>query len=70
MGLLHRRTRADQLLKAVGASQMPSAVGSALAGVRPPKAVASGLAAVAALTASSAGISAIRRRAEASRRDQ
>lgn len=70
MGLLHRRTRVDQLRKAVGASQLPSAVGSALAGIRPPKAVTSGLAAAAALTASSAGISAMRRRAEASRRDQ
>jgi len=70
MGLLHRRTRVDQVLKAVGGAQLPSAVGSALSGIRPPKAVASGLAAAAALTASSAGVSALRRRAEGSRRDQ
>ena len=71
MGLLHRRTRVDQVLKAVGdASQLPSAVGSALADIRPPKAVTSGLAAAAVLTASSAGVSAMRRRAEGSRRDQ
>jgi hypothetical protein len=70
MGILHRRTRVDQVLKAVGASQLPSAVGSALSGIRPSRAVASGLAAAAALTASSAGVSAIRRRAEGSRRDQ
>ena len=52
MGLLHRKTRAEQLLKAVGASQLPSA----LAGIRPPKAVTSGLAAAAVVTAGSAGV--------------
>jgi hypothetical protein len=70
MGLLQRRTRVDQALKAVGGSQLPSAVGSALTGIRPPKAVTSGLAAAAVLTAGSAGVSAIRRRAEESRHDQ
>jgi len=70
MGLLHRETRAEKVLKAVGASQLPSAIGSALAGIRPPKAVTSGLAAAAVVTASSAGVSAVRRRAERSRRDQ
>ena len=70
MGLLHRRTRVDRVLKAVGGSQLPSAVGSALSGIRPSRAVTSGLAAAAALTAGSAGVSAIRRRAEGSRRDQ
>jgi hypothetical protein len=70
MGLLHRKTRVDRVLKAVGAPQLPSAVGSALADIRPPKAVTSGLAAAAVLTASSAGVSAMRRRAEGSRRNQ
>ena len=70
MGLLRRRTRVDQVLKAVGAAQLPSAAGSALANIRPPKAVTSGLAAAAVVTASSAGVSAMRRRAEGSRRDQ
>jgi hypothetical protein len=70
MGLLQRRTRIDQVLKAVGGSQLPSAVRSALADIRPPKAVTSGLAAAAVVTAGSAGVSAMRRRAEESRRDQ
>jgi hypothetical protein len=70
MGLLQRRTRLDRVLKAVGGSQLPSAVGSALTGIRPPKAVTSGLAAAAVVTAGSAGVSAMRRRAEESRRDQ
>ena len=70
MGLLHRKTRVDRVLKAVGASQLHSAVGSALADIRPPKAVTSGLAAAVVVTASSAGVSAMRRRAEGSRRDQ
>jgi len=70
MGLLQRKTRVDRVLKAVGGSQLPSAVGSALTGIRPPKAVTSGLAAAAVVTAGSAGVSAMRRRAEESRRDQ
>ena len=70
MGLLQRRTRVDRVLKAVGGSQLPSAVGSALTGMRPPKVVTSGLAAAAVVTAGSAGVSAMRRRAEESRRDQ
>lgn len=70
MGLLQRKTRVDRVLKAVGGSRLPSAVGSALTDLRPPKAVTSGLAAAAVVTAGSAGVSAMRRRAEESGRDQ
>jgi hypothetical protein len=70
MGLLHRKTRLGQVVKAVGSAQLPAAVGSALADIRPPKAVTSGLTAVVALTAGSAGVSALRRRSEESRSNQ
>jgi hypothetical protein len=62
MGLLQRRTRLGQVVKAIEGVQLPSAVGSALAGLRPPRAVKSGATTVVAVTTASAAISALRRR--------
>jgi hypothetical protein len=68
MGLLQRKTRLGTLIETVGGAQLPAAVGSALANVRPPKAVKSGLTAAVALTAGSAAVSAMRKRGESAER--
>jgi hypothetical protein len=64
MGLLQRRTKLGQAVKAIGDVKVPPQVGAALSRARPPKAVTSGVSALAALTAASAGVSAMRRRSD------
>jgi hypothetical protein len=66
---LRRRTRREQIIKAVREIQLPSAIRSSLSDIHPPKAVKSGATAVVAATAASAVVSAVRRRIETTRSD-
>lgn len=70
MGLLQRRTRLGEAVKAIGDAGLPGRSRSALSGARPPKAVVSGLTGAAAVTAVSAAVSALRHRGEGGKADQ
>jgi predicted nicotinamide N-methyase len=67
---LRRKTRREQVIKAVRDLELPSGVRSSLSGLHPPKAVKSGATAVVAATAASAAISAVRRRIETTGSDE
>jgi hypothetical protein len=70
MGMLKRRTRLGEAVKAVGDLPIPGRSRSPLAGAHPPKAVLSGLTGVAAVAAASAAVSALRRRGEGGKDDR